>query len=324
LTALSPHDLDDEHHDVLFIDDINSFLSRGLVGREHGRGRRVIGVFDPVEPTGRDHLISLGVDAVISCEDLADAFVSAARRLAVPASAASTPTIPESVDRTSTPTGVLVGVHGVSGGVGTTEVALGLATALRRATVVELGPLPSLAQRIGLDTHPNLATAVELMDHGPGRIDQAVQRVDGGPRVLVGVTETVTTGRGAARRVIEGVRAGCPWTVLDGGHSAMTPLPTDHTVVVTVGTPVGIARCVDALRSRDVIDTHVLINRSPRGGFERSEVMGAVLSEVRPRSVTIAPEDSAVATAAWNGRLVAAGGFTRAIAALAAAVSGAA
>ena len=323
LTALNPHDLEDEQHDVLLIDDISSFLTRGLVSREQARQRRVIGVYDPSEPAGREHLVDLGVDEVLSCEEPAEAFLASARRLAAPALGRSR--VPESshVDEPDD-FGALVEVRGISGGVGTSEVALALARALGRAAIVELGPLPSLAQRIGLDLHPNLATAIEIVDHEGGDLGASLQPVHGEITVLVGTSEPAATGRGAARRVIEGVRRRTPWTLLDTGAASGAATPADQTVVVSVATPVGIGRSVDALRTLDLLETHLVLNRAPRGGFERAEVMQAVLAEIRPRSVTIAPEDPAVTTAAWNGRPVQSGSFLRAIEAVALAIGGAA
>lgn len=321
LTALSVQDVEEEHHDVFFVDDISSLLSRGLVLREQARGRRVVGVFDPVEPSGRQHLLELGVDAVIGCDEPAEEFIRIAHRLAVGATErAPSGDRPDSVPADDL--GALVDVRGISGGVGTTEVTLALAQNLGSAVVVELGHLPSLAQRVGLDLHPNFATAVEIVDHSGGAVSGAVQRLDPNTGVLVGASEPTVAGRGAARRVIDSVRSSNSWTVLDGGSAPTASVSADHTVFVSIATPVGIARCVDALRGRDLTDTHVVLNRSPRGSFERAEVMRAVLGELRPRSMTIMPEDSAVTTAAWNGSPVGSGVFLRAVESLAIAIRG--
>lgn len=319
LTALSVQDVEEEHHDVLFVDDISSLLSRGLVLREQARGRRVVGVFDPAEPSGRQHLVEVNVDEVIACDEPAEEFVRTAHRLAVGATER-----PAQGDRPdpgmANDLGALVDVRGISGGVGTTEVALALGQILGSAVVVELGHLPSLAQRVGLDLHPNFATAVEIVDHIGGVVSGAVQRVDSNTGALVGTKEPTATGRGAARRVIDSVRGSSTWTVLDGGAVSTAPVSTDHTVFVSVATPVGIARCVDVLRDRELTDTHIVLNRSARGAFERAEVMRAVLGELRPRSMTIVPEDPAVTSAAWNGRPVGPGGFLKAIESLAVAI----
>lgn len=321
LTALSAHDLEEEQHDVLLIDDISSLLNRGLIGREHARDRRVIGVWDPEEPSGRQHLVEIGVDAVVSCDEPAETFVAAAQRLAVVSSDPAAPVV-RPVREAPSEMGALLDVRGVSGGVGTSEVAFALARVLGRSTLVELGPLPSLAQRLRLDLHPNLVTAAEIVDHAGGDVTQAVQKAHRGTGVLVGATEPSAAGRGAARRVIEGIRRRSEWTVLDGGAASTAPVSTDQTVVVSNASPVGISRCIDALDQDDLLDTHVVLNRAPRGAFERSEVMGAVLREIRPRSVTVVPEDPAVMAAAWNGHAVGAGGFVKAIEGLAQAIRG--
>lgn len=319
LTALSVQDVEEEHHDVFFVDDISSLLSRGLVLREQARGRRVVGVFDPAEPSGRQHLLELGVEAVIACDEPAEEFVRTAHRLAVGA-AERTPSGDRPAPVPASDLGALVDVRGISGGVGTTEIALALAQNLGSAVVAELGPLPSLAQRVGLDLHPNFATAVEIVDHAGGAVSGAVQRIDPNTGVLVGSPEPAVAGRGAARRVLDSLRSMSAWTVLDGGTAPTAPVSTDHAVFVSVATPVGIARCVDALRGRDLTDTHVVLNRSPRGAFERAEVMRSVLCELRPRSLTIASEDPAVAAAAWNGQPVGPCGFLKAVESLAMAI----
>ena len=320
LTALTSRDIDEDHHDVLVIDDVSSLLTRGLVTREHGRGRRVIGVYDPEEPSGRQYLIDLGVDVVIASLEPAEQFVGAARSLAVGTGEQRTPT------RQSEPAlsanGDLVDVRGISGGVGTTEVALALARAIGPAVVIELGSRPSLAQRCGLDLHPNFVTAVELVDHGTGDPRAAVQRLSSSTGVLVGAAELAAAGRGAGRRVVDQIRASGMWTLIDSGCESTAHFATGQTVFVTHASPVGIRRCLDAFRHHDLVNTHLVLNRAPRGAFERAEVMHAVLDEVRPKSVTIIPEDPAVIAAAWNGRPVEAGPLVRAVAALASAVVG--
>ena len=51
-------------------------LSRPLITGVHDRGRRVLGVFDPDEPQGRDHLHALGADAAISASSAIAEFVA--------------------------------------------------------------------------------------------------------------------------------------------------------------------------------------------------------------------------------------------------------
>jgi hypothetical protein len=322
LTALTARDVDEDHHDVLLIDDISSLLTRGLVAREHACGRSVIGVYDPEEGSGRQYLIDLGIDVVIASDEPAEQFVGAARSLAVGTGEQRTPTAqPKAVLHEAV--GALVDVRGISGGVGTTEVALALSRAIGSVVVVELGSRPSLAQRCGLDLHPNFVTAVEMVDHGNGDLSGAIQRLSSSTGVLVGTAEVAAAGRGAGRRVVDQIRTAAGWTLIDGGSDSVAHLATDQTVFVTHATPVGISRCLDAFRHHDLVRAHLVLNRAPRGAFERAEAMHAVLDEARPKSVTIIPEDPAVTAAAWNGRPVESGPFVKAVAALAAAVVGA-
>jgi hypothetical protein len=60
----------------------------------------------------------------------------------------------------------------------------------------------------------------------------------------------------------------------------------------------------------------VVVNRAPRGSFERAEVADALNEHAGPRlaSLTFAPDDKRVAKAAWDGRLAPHGRFLRAIA----------
>lgn len=320
LTALSHHDLEEEDHDVLVIDDISSMLSRHLVASEHAAGRRVIGVFDRSEPYGSNLLAELRVDAVVASDEPAETFVAVTRRFGSQhrGGQRSRP----SPDATPpTPTGALVDVRGISGGVGSSEVAMALGMAFGDAVVVELGSTPSLAQRIGLRLHPNIVTAVEVVEHTDGDVRAVLQAMTARTRALVGTSEPFSAGRGSARRVIDAVRAVATWTVVDGGSVSTAPAMSDQTVFVTTANPVGLARCVDALRREDLAAVHVVLNRAPRGGFERSELVGTLLSEIRPVSVTIIPEDPAVVAAAWNGSPVGGGPFRRAIDAVAHAVT---
>lgn len=319
LTALTVHDLTEEDHDVLVIDDISSMLSRGLVARAHAAGRKVLGVHDPAEPRGRQLLVELGADAVIGCDEGAESFVQAARELGVRVQHRSGRTDPAPVASRHAD-GKVVEVRGVSGGVGTSEVALALGFALDNSVVVEFAAEPSIAQRIGLALHPNVATAVEVVDHTGGEVGSVLQKAGRTTRVLVGATDSLAAGRGSARRVLDAIRAEARWTVVDGGCIPGAPTPADHTVFVSVASPVGVVRCLDALRARDLANVHVVLNRAPRRAFNRSELLASVLAEIRPRSVTIVPEDSDVTCAAWNGTPVRPSPFTKAVGAVARAV----
>src|SRR3954464_3593359 len=58
----------DEEYDILVVSDRWPALTRGFVRAVHDRGREILGVFDPDEPAGKDHLVELGVDATIAAD----------------------------------------------------------------------------------------------------------------------------------------------------------------------------------------------------------------------------------------------------------------
>ncbi len=66
----------EEEYDTLVVSHRWPALSRPLITGVHDRGRRVLGVFDPDEPQGRDHLYALGVDAAISASSAIAEFVA--------------------------------------------------------------------------------------------------------------------------------------------------------------------------------------------------------------------------------------------------------
>jgi hypothetical protein len=313
LTALSAHDLDEDHHDVLVVDDVCSFLSRGLVTREQSLGRGIVGVYDPGEPEGKGRLQALGVDAIVSCDEPAEVFVAAAHRVA---RRQGPPVEGELTLRQPTEdgaTGALVSIRGVSGGIGASEIGLALALALDDACLVELAPMPSLAQRVGLHLHPNLATAVEIVEHGHGDVTGALQPITTRVSALVGFADQSQAGRSTVRRVLSMLQRTAAWTIVEAGAEAAAPIGVDHEILVTAATPVGVSRCIDTVRRHGHPDAHLVLNRAPRGGFQRAQLRRVLLDQIRPRSLTIVPDDPSVANAAWNGRPVRVGPFTKAI-----------
>lgn len=60
----------------------------------------------------------------------------------------------------------------------------------------------------------------------------------------------------------------------------------------------------------------VVVNKTPRSGFHRAELVGALHEHAGARlaSVAFLPEDRRVASAAWDGRLVPPSRFRRAVA----------
>ena len=165
----------DEEYDALVVSDRWPALTLGFVRAVHGRGRRVVGVFDPEEPAGKDHLLALGVDATIAGDSPMAEFVDVLADLDISAPhtiGAGADTVADAGAACDRRLGPLVVVSGPRGS-GVTEVAVTLAAVLaaRRAPVVLVDAhevAPSVAGRLGLDLEPNLRSAIDACAHGLG------------------------------------------------------------------------------------------------------------------------------------------------------------
>src|SRR3954452_6476120 len=119
----------DEEYDVLVVSDRWPALTHGLVRAVHERGRSLLGVFDPEEPAGKDHLVDLGVDATIAADADVTEFVVVLRELdtahAVAAEVGARGAHPASALDDEGGSGSVVVVSGARGS-GVTEVALGV------------------------------------------------------------------------------------------------------------------------------------------------------------------------------------------------------
>lgn len=130
----------DEEYDTLVVSDRWPALTHGLVDALHQRSRGVLGVFDPDEPAGKDHLLGLGVDATIAADSPMAEFVTALaelgpRELASDLRGRGAGTAGgesrTALDEAAGSPGRLTVVGGPRGS-GVTEVALALAAAVAR------------------------------------------------------------------------------------------------------------------------------------------------------------------------------------------------
>lgn len=209
----------DEGYEVLVAEDLTSFLTPRLVDELRRRGRRILGVYDPVEPWGRERLTELGVDDTIELTATPEQFLRAVDALALtahvdldaelqrlgtePERGATTTFEParsdapsDDLDGARPDRGTVTVVGGPSGAPGVTELCIGLAQAAARrrqaVVLVDADELaPSLAQRLGLPLHPNLRTAIDAVQHWSGRLSDTLTTVPvGGFHVLVGLPNT--------------------------------------------------------------------------------------------------------------------------------------
>ena len=120
-----------------------------------------------------------------------------------------------------------VGVLGPIGGVGCTEIAIGIAASLslsRSTLLIDLDErTPSVAQRLDLPLHPNLLTALEAAHHVSGSVNEAI--LDRGPVDVIGGLVNTLSAQDIPPVEIEGVldevgRAGYEVVVADLGSPA--------------------------------------------------------------------------------------------------------
>lgn len=350
LTVTGPEDLVAESFDVLLIDDICSFLTPRLVDVIHGSGRRVVGVYDPEEfADGKGRLLECGVADVVEAGAHPDEFLRVIDRVAlavdreiVPTGVGGTDDAPPPSKETGAERGVRLAVGGPPGGTGSTEIALAIARRLAdsrgRALLIDGDDTaPSVAQRLGLPLHPNLRTAIDVLEHRTGSIGRVLQSVGtDGLRVLVGLPNVRDWAEVRPRQVLDIVgeaerhvgdivvdvgsqveligysdgaaRYGMTRALLEGA---------DRVVAVGLPTPVGVARLLDwvatvtTLRGEEPID--IIINRAPRDQFRRGEVVEEIGRSYRPASFAFVPEDDSLFASAWNGEIVEKGRFRRAV-----------
>lgn len=322
----------EEDYDVLVVSDRWPALTRGFVRSVHERGVAILGVFDPDEPAGKDHLLQLGVDATIASDAAVAEFVVALHDLDPTTSRATRRIVTGVTTHPMTAAddvepGLVVAVSGPRGS-GVTEVACGLAAALatRRSVVLVDAheSAPAVAGRLGLGLEPNLRNAVDACAHGLGRLDDCIVPVPvPGTRdldVVTGHPSAVAASQVTTQDVLDVVVAArCSHDIVvvdvDAGSSTARAVTDAAGVLVGVthASPVGVVRSLEwalAAFGRDpVVPLHLVVNHAPRSRFRQEEIRAELTRSVRPASIDWAPHDRAVERAAWDGTLVGRGGF---------------
>ena len=327
----------DEEYDALVVSDRWPALTLGFVRAVHGRGRRVLGVFDPEEPAGKDHLLALGVDVTVAGDSPMGEFVDALADLDISAPrtiGAGADRVAEEGAACDRSSGSLVVVSGPRGS-GVTEVAVTLAAALaaRRDPVVLVDAhavAPSIAGRLGLDLEPNLRSAIDACAHGLGDLAASIAW-PAGCRAALGVVAGFPSAVSATQvtpddvlDVVDTVRGGSTCVVdADEASPVASQLLGVATAIVGVAgaSPVGVVRALEwaapVRRRVPATPIHLAVNRAPGARYRREEIRAEIVRTLRPQSITWLPTDARVEAAAWDGELVGRGPFRAAVASLA-------
>ena len=339
--VVDPSVLDDEEFDVLVTGDRWPSLTPALVGRMHARRVLVVGVFDPDEPAGKDHLLSVGADAVIAADASPAEIASVVTDQFTHRSAGTRPVAPRAAFGIAAPDGDLrpppapIIVTG-SPGSGTTEVALaiGVELAARGSTLLldaRLGGAGT-SVRLGLPLVPNLRSAVDELLCGGDPAECVLTLARSGLHVLTGFPNAASAGQVSAREVLDVVgalRVGVGRLVVLADGEVRDALADEAVVVLVVApTPLGVARAAGALgelagaSQHPRHSRHVVVNRAPQQRFRVAELRAEVGVLDGVSSVHVVPDDPRVGDAAWDGVVVGDGPFTRSVAVLAALLAG--
>lgn len=315
---MTPEQAVDGDFDLLIIDDICSFMTTRLVVDLRRVGKGVLGVFAPSDSAdAKRRLLEAGVSDVIESDATPSEFLD--QIVAVAASGGVSAHVPGPHGD-----GFCLVITGPPGGVGVTEVAIGLATQVRgaRVALIDLNQSwPSIAPRLGLPVHPNLRTAVDLVLHEPDRLAQSFHQMAGGLSVVTGLVnpESGPLPAGEVASLISELAVLHDLVIVDAGppsewESANLARAAQATLVVGVGDPIGItrlirvsARVASAVGDREVA---VVVNRSksPRQQAQAVLQINRTLPKV---PVFVAPEDPGLARARWDGLPAGRGPFAR-------------
>lgn len=226
------------------------------------------------------------------------------------------------------------------------ELGRALAKANNRVVVVDANDIcPSLAQLVDQPMLPNLPMAVDALRQRGGRLEDQLLAVAAGRFWLVGgladpaqwvelrpraVVDLVDELANRHHHVLTQVGPMVEHLADYGGDrfgvARAVVGDSDSIVAVGMASPVGMARLAMWLADVRVLAPetalHLVLTRAPKDRFRCSELLErAQALEVGEASVHLLPDDDRLERAVWNGELVKAGPFRRAVAELAAAVA---
>ena len=354
-------------YDVFVADDTTSFLGGRFVADLQRRGVSVVGVYDPVEGegSGRQRLLDLRVDEVIEADASPTEFLRVLARASLSSSGQSDRGFsalvadlagpgpgqldPYGTSEEHSPRGRLVVIAGASGGVGATEVAIGVTARIasrgENPVLVDADDVgPSVAQRLGLPVNPNLRTAIEMVQLGTHSLEDVLI---GSPYVfdVIGglasrrdwfelrpgdLSETILQLARVRDHVIVNISSRLEDLPAMGGPArygvsrSMLAL-ADVVVLVANPTPIGVGRVLDWIaEAKPLIEAtplHVAFNAYRGGIFKAAEIEAELGRVYQPGAIAFIPYDKSLVQATWQGVLPHHGPFVKAVGLLAASVA---
>lgn len=319
---MSPAQAVSSQFDVLFIDDVCSFLNQRLVIDVRASGKSIVGVFDPSDGTdAKRRLLEAGIGDVIESDSSPEEFLD----IAAVTISHSTP--PREVTIESGNGGYRIGLTGPPGGVGVTEIACALALDLsrrHRTALVDANPAwPSIGQRLGLPVHPNIRTAIDFVLHEPERLEDATHPI-GALTVIPGPANPGVAAVSPADLVtlISGLGQAHSHVVVDLGHLPDLPIDLvgcfDAILVVGTGDPVGVTRLARtaeriAISITPDCEMGLVVNRVDKALRERTEIVSVLAGSTPGVPVVLIPEDRGIRRAVWDGSPVERGPLHRSV-----------
>lgn len=228
----------------------------------------------------------------------------------------------------------MIVVAGPGGGTGVTEVAIALAHAMHRSgrsTCLVDGDDEgaAIAQRLGLGMHPNVRTAIDVIEQRSAPVQVTLQDRSGMP-VMVGMPGAEGWAGVRPRDligVLDELAAVFDHVIVDAGNRSGSRLResgmmralldrADLGICVAAPSPVGVARLLGWISDAPEPSGKrcaVVVNRAGRDPYRRGEITQEITRNHVPMSLEFFPADTAVGAAAWDGTIVPRGRFRRSV-----------
>ena len=299
----------DEEFDMLVVSHRWPALTR-FIDAMHDRERRVLGVFDPDEAAGKEHLLALGVDATIASDAAMAEFVGRTarprRRDGARGHSRSRRSPHRGRERAA---GLADRGHGATWrrdhrGRDQPRSHDGTSAALRCVLVDADDESPAVAGTARPGPRAQPADRDRRVGHGLGELDGCDRR-DGpapGRRVSSRVPERRGRGTGTEREVLDVVdtlrgsrrpgRDRCRRGSSPG--TAVLDLSTAVVVVGPAANPVGVVRALEWLsrgpRRAPAVPLHLVVNRRRTSGIRRDEIPPRSCGRSFRASITCVPD----------------------------------